>query len=45
VRHTGSQRAADLLERWHEAAELFWRVSPRAVEGAAERGALEIASA
>jgi glutamate synthase domain-containing protein 3 len=45
VRYTGSRRAADLLERWHEAAELFWRVTPRAVEGAAVRDALETASA
>jgi glutamate synthase (ferredoxin) len=36
ARHTGSPRAAALLERWHEAAALFWRVAPRAgiVEGA-----------
>ena len=30
VRHTGSPRGAALLERWHEAGTLFWRVSPRA---------------
>jgi glutamate synthase (ferredoxin) len=44
VRHTGSARAAALLEDWHDAAPQFWRVSPRATEGAAERDALEVAS-
>jgi glutamate synthase domain-containing protein 3 len=43
LRHTGSARAAALLEDWHDAAPQFWRVSPRATEGAAERDALEVA--
>ena len=34
-----------ILERWHDAEQLFWRVLPRALEGAAERDALEVASA
>jgi glutamate synthase domain-containing protein 3 len=29
LRHTGSPRAADLLERWDEAASSFWRIVPR----------------
>jgi glutamate synthase domain-containing protein 3 len=29
LRHTGSPHAADLLERWDEAASWFWRVVPR----------------
>jgi glutamate synthase domain-containing protein 3 len=29
LRHTGSVRAADLLDGWHEAAAWFWRVVPR----------------
>jgi glutamate synthase domain-containing protein 3 len=29
LRHTGSTRAADLLERWDESAPLFWHVLPR----------------
>jgi len=29
LRHTGSPRAAALLERWGEAAAWFWRVVPR----------------
>jgi glutamate synthase domain-containing protein 3 len=29
LRHTGSARAAGLLEGWHEAAAWFWRVVPR----------------
>jgi glutamate synthase domain-containing protein 3 len=29
LRHTGSARAAGLLEDWHEAAAWFWRVVPR----------------
>jgi glutamate synthase domain-containing protein 2/glutamate synthase domain-containing protein 1/glutamate synthase domain-containing protein 3 len=29
LRHTGSARAADLLDGWHEAAARFWRVVPR----------------
>jgi glutamate synthase (ferredoxin) len=45
LRHTGSRIAADLLERWPVAAHELWRVRPRAAEGAAERDALEIASA
>jgi glutamate synthase (ferredoxin) len=44
VRHTGSPRAAGLLERWDEGAPPFWRVSPRSLEGAADRGALEVAA-
>jgi glutamate synthase domain-containing protein 3 len=45
VRHTGSARAVDLLENWHEAELRFWRVLPRSLEGAADRDALEAASA
>ena len=45
LRYTGSPRAAGLLERWHESEPAFWRVLPRSLEGAAERGALEAASA
>jgi glutamate synthase domain-containing protein 3 len=45
LRHTGSQRAAGLLENWPTAAAEFWRVTPRLEEGAAERDALETASA
>jgi glutamate synthase domain-containing protein 3 len=29
VRHTGSSRAAELLERWDRVASSFWRVVPR----------------
>jgi glutamate synthase domain-containing protein 2/glutamate synthase domain-containing protein 1/glutamate synthase domain-containing protein 3 len=29
LRHTGSTRAAELLERWDETASLFWHVQPR----------------
>jgi glutamate synthase domain-containing protein 3 len=29
LHHTGSPRAAGVLERWDEAAALFWRVVPR----------------
>jgi glutamate synthase (ferredoxin) len=29
LRHTGSTRAAELLERWDEIASLFWHVIPR----------------
>jgi glutamate synthase domain-containing protein 3 len=29
LRHTGSPRAAAVLERWDEAASWFWRVVPR----------------
>jgi glutamate synthase domain-containing protein 3 len=43
LRHTGSTRAAALLEDWPAAEALFWRVSPRSREGAAERDALEVA--
>ena len=42
LRHTGSPRAAALLKDWHSAATTFWRVAPRATEGAAERDALEV---
>ena len=45
VRHTGSARAVAILERWHDAEQLFWRVLPRTLEGAAPRDALEVASA
>ena len=45
VHHTRSGRALAILERWHEAEQLFWRVIPRTLEGAAERDALEVASA
>ena len=45
VRHTGSGRAVAILERWHDAEQLFWRVLPRTLEGAADRDALEVASA
>jgi len=46
VRHTGSARAAALLEDWQRSSALFWRVLPRAsAEGAVEDGALQIASA
>jgi glutamate synthase (ferredoxin) len=39
VRHTGSTRAATLLERWEESAPLFWRVVPRTEAAAPEEGA------
>jgi glutamate synthase (ferredoxin) len=42
VRQTGSRRAAELLEDWPAAAAAFWCVSPRSLEGAAERDALEV---
>jgi glutamate synthase domain-containing protein 2/glutamate synthase domain-containing protein 1/glutamate synthase domain-containing protein 3 len=42
VRHTGSPRAAKLLADWSSAAAAFWCVSPRSMEGAAERDALEL---
>jgi glutamate synthase (ferredoxin) len=45
VRHTGSARALAILEHWHDAEQLFWRVLPRTLEGAASRDALEVASA
>ena len=35
LRHTGSPRAAELLERWDDAPALFWRVTPRAAVGEA----------
>jgi glutamate synthase (ferredoxin) len=41
LRHTGSARAAKLLET----KPLFWHVTPRTTEGAAERGALYGATA
>jgi glutamate synthase (ferredoxin) len=45
VRHTGSDRAADLLQRWDPTKELFWRVAPRSVEGAAvQDDALQISA-
>jgi glutamate synthase domain-containing protein 3 len=44
VRHTGSPRAADVLERWDEAAAWFWRVVPREGVAAREDGA-EVATA
>ncbi|CAN5349469.1 glutamate synthase large subunit [soil metagenome] len=40
VLHTGSARTVALLERWHDTESLFWRVSPRSLEGAEDRGAL-----
>ena len=45
LRQTGSARAAELLERWPEAAQSFWRVVPRSVEGAAEHDDALLASA
>jgi glutamate synthase domain-containing protein 3 len=42
--HTGSTRAAAVLERWDEAEPLFWRVVPRMLEGAAVHDALQPAS-
>jgi glutamate synthase domain-containing protein 2/glutamate synthase domain-containing protein 1/glutamate synthase domain-containing protein 3 len=42
LRHTGSPRAAELLADWASAAGAFWYVSPRSLEGAAERDALEV---
>jgi glutamate synthase domain-containing protein 3 len=45
LRQTGSAVAANVLERWPAAAHEFWRVTPRVTEGAAERNALETASA
>jgi glutamate synthase (ferredoxin) len=45
LRHTGSRLAANLLESWPVASDQFWHVTPRVVEGAAERDALETASA
>jgi glutamate synthase (ferredoxin) len=44
LRHTGSPRAADLLERWDEVASSFWRIVPR-TELAALPEAAEAASA
>jgi glutamate synthase (ferredoxin) len=44
LRHTGSPRAARLLGDWSSAAAAFWCVTPRSLEGAAERDALEVAS-
>jgi glutamate synthase domain-containing protein 2/glutamate synthase domain-containing protein 1/glutamate synthase domain-containing protein 3 len=44
LRHTGSPRAARLLADWSSAAAAFWCVTPRSLEGAAERDALEVAS-
>jgi glutamate synthase (ferredoxin) len=45
VRHTGSARAARLLEHLEASARLFWRVVPRDVEGAATDDALQTAPA
>jgi glutamate synthase (ferredoxin) len=45
LRQTGSRIAANLLERWPAAADEFWLVTPRVADGAAERDALETASA
>jgi glutamate synthase (ferredoxin) len=42
LRHTSSPRAAELLRDWPAAAAAFWCVSPRSLEGAAERDALEL---
>ena len=42
--HTSSSRAAELLADWPAAAAAFWCVTPRSLEGAAERDALEVAS-
>jgi glutamate synthase (ferredoxin) len=44
LRHTGSPLAAKLLADWQCAAAAFWCVTPRSLEGAAERDALEVAS-
>jgi glutamate synthase domain-containing protein 3 len=44
-RHTGSTRAAALLERWEESATRFWRVVPRSEEGAVGDDTLQTASA
>jgi glutamate synthase (ferredoxin) len=44
LRHTGSPLAAKLLADWSSAAAAFWCVTPRSLEGAAERDALEVAS-
>ena len=42
LRHTGSPRASDVLERWDEAAAWFWRVIPR-TEVAAHQESAEVA--
>jgi glutamate synthase (ferredoxin) len=34
LRHTGSARAAALLERWRKDAPLFWRIAPRTAAAA-----------
>jgi glutamate synthase domain-containing protein 2/glutamate synthase domain-containing protein 1/glutamate synthase domain-containing protein 3 len=44
LRHTGSPRAADLLERWDEARHHFWHIAPKAVERAAEQDVVRAAS-
>ncbi len=45
LRHTGSDRVAALLQRWDDTTQLFWRVSPRSVEGvAAQDDALQISA-
>jgi glutamate synthase (ferredoxin) len=41
LRHTGSARAATLLERWEKSAPLFWRVVPRAAAAAPEESAAQ----
>ena len=45
LRHTGSPRAAALLEHWDEHAPHFWRVVPRSEDGAVVDDALQAASA
>jgi glutamate synthase domain-containing protein 2/glutamate synthase domain-containing protein 3 len=42
LRHTGSTRAATLLERWEESAPLFWRIVPRTEAAAAEESAAHV---
>jgi glutamate synthase domain-containing protein 3 len=39
LRHTGSTRAATLLERWEDSAPLFWRIVPRTQAAAADASA------
>jgi glutamate synthase domain-containing protein 2/glutamate synthase domain-containing protein 1/glutamate synthase domain-containing protein 3 len=43
LRHTGSLRAAELLEDWDDAAPRFWRVTPRGIEATAVRDAVAVA--
>jgi glutamate synthase (NADPH) large chain len=42
LRQTGSPRAAELVADWPSARSAFWCVSPRSVEGTADRSALEV---